>query len=138
MFKKKITFYGLFVASFIFSGCVNNQSLYAPEKENKITVAKAQSELKQGMSSSSVIEVMGSPNIISTDDEGNEVWVYDKISTQTASQNSNIGAGFIPSLILGGGSSNSSSASTQKTLTIIVKFDNLKKVKNVAYHTSSF
>lgn len=133
MVKSKIVL--LSIASlFIFSGCVNNESLYAPQKEEKLTVAKAQSELKVGMSSAKVIEVMGSPNIISTNDEGNEVWVYDKISTQNASQSGSIG--LIPSLLIGGKSS--SSASSQRTLTIIVKYDKNKKVQDIAYHTSSF
>lgn len=120
------------------SGCVNNDSLYQPKNEEKLTVAKAQGELKKGMSSASVLEVMGSPNIISTNDEGNEVWVYDKISTQKATQSSNVGVGFIPALIIGGNSSSGSSASSQRTLTIIVKFDENKKVKDIAYHTSRF
>lgn len=122
----------------ITSGCVNNNSLYQPQNEEKITVAKAQAELKKGMSSASVIEVMGSPNIISTNDDGNEVWVYDKISTQKASQSGSVGTGLIPSLIVGGSMSSNSSASSQRTLTIIVKFDENKKVKDIAYHTSRF
>lgn len=117
----------------MFSGCAGN-GLYSPQNEEKLTVAKAQAELKKGMSAASVIEIMGSPNIISTNDEGNEVWVYDKKSSQSASQG--IGVGVIPALLVKGNSS--SSASTQRTLTIIVKFDSSKKVKDIAYHTSSF
>jgi len=122
----------------LFVGCTNNNSLYNPEKEEKLTVAKAQNELKIGMSSSKVVEVMGSPNIISTDDNGNEVWVYDKISTQGASQSASVVTGLIPALIIGGNSSNNSNASSQRTLTIIVKYDGNKKVKDIAYHTSRF
>lgn len=128
----------ILLTSLLFAGCTNNNSLYTPQTDENITVAKAQNELKSGMSSSKVIEIMGSPNIISTNDKGNEVWVYDKISTQKASQSSSIGAGFIPALLIGGNSSNNSSVSSQRTLTIIVKFDDIKKVKDVAYHTSRF
>lgn len=120
------------------TGCVNNSNLYEPQSDEKLTVAKAQAGLKKGMSAASVLEVIGSPNIISTDDEGNEVWVYDKISTQKATQSSSIGTGLIPALIIGGNSSSASSASSQRTLTIIVKFDDNKKVKDIAYHTSRF
>jgi len=136
MFKNSFIF--LLALAIFFTGCVNNESLYAPQKEEKLTVAKAQNELKTGMSSAKVIEIMGSPNIISTNDEGNEVWVYDKISTQNASQSGSIGSGLIPSLLVGGNSSSSSSASSQRTLTIVVKYDKNKKVKEVAYHASSF
>lgn len=134
--KKYLPFLGLVLFT---TGCAsNNQSLYQPQAEEKITVAKAQNEIKVGMSSAKVIEVLGSPNIISTDKDSNEVWVYDKISTQSAVQSSGASTGFIPSLIISGGSSGNSSATSQRTLTIIVKFDNKKMVKNISYHTSRF
>jgi len=123
---------------FIFVGCTNNGNLYTQQADEKLTVAKAQNDLKKGMSSAEVIEIMGSPNIISTNKEGNEVWVYDKISTQNASQSNNFGTGFIPSLFVQGGSSSSSNASSQRTLTIIVKYDKSKKVQDISYHTSRF
>ncbi|EAI7252226.1 outer membrane protein assembly factor BamE [Campylobacter lari] len=101
----------------------------------KITVAKAQKDIKIGMSSSEIIEIMGSPNIISTDEQRREVWVYDKISTQRAYQNSSGGI----SIILAGVTGNSgSNVSMQRTLTVIIKFDNNQKVRDVAYHTSNF
>ncbi|MDR1975777.1 MAG: outer membrane protein assembly factor BamE [Campylobacteraceae bacterium] len=127
--KFKIVRQGLLlVLVFAFSGCT---SLYNPQADESLTVAKAQREIKVGMSSAEVIEVMGSPNIISTDNERREVWVYDKISTQQASTDS------YGTLILFGGSSKSS-AKSQRTLTVIIKFDNNQKVRDVAYHTSSF
>ncbi len=125
-------------ALLLFVGCTNNENLYTPKADEKLTVAKAQNDLKKGMSSAEVIEIMGSPNIISTNKEGNEVWVYDKISTQSASQSSSVGVGFIPALFVKGGSSSSSNASSQRTLTIIVKYDSDKKVKDISYHTSRF
>jgi outer membrane protein assembly factor BamE (lipoprotein component of BamABCDE complex) len=118
----------------LFVGC----TLYNPQTDEKPTVAKAQNSLKKGMSSAEVIEIMGSPNIISTNKEGNEVWVYDKISTQSASQSSGVGLGFIPALFIKGGNSSSSNVSSQRTLTIIVKYDSNKKVKDISYHTSRF
>jgi outer membrane protein assembly factor BamE (lipoprotein component of BamABCDE complex) len=137
MKNKFITFFSLGIV-FLFSGCVNNNSLYTAQVDEKTTVAKAQHELKKGMSSARVIEIMGSPNIISTNDAGNEVWVYDKISTQSASQSSIVGTGLLTSLIVNGGSSNNSNASSQRTLTIIVKFNSNNKVQDIAYHTSRF
>ncbi|MCR6591306.1 SmpA / OmlA family [Campylobacter insulaenigrae] len=123
----------LFVIVLSFTAC--NKTLYNPQVDEKITVSKAQKDIKVGMSSSEIIEIMGSPNIISTDEQRREVWVYDKISTQRAYQNS---YGSI-SIILAGVTGNSgSNVSTQRTLTVIIKFDNNQKVRDVAYHTSSF
>ncbi|TLD84491.1 outer membrane protein assembly factor BamE [Helicobacter sp. MIT 11-5569] len=117
---------------FILSGC---SSLYNPQSDEKISVAKAQKEIKVGMSSAEVVEVLGSPNIISTDEQRREVWVYDKVSTQQAYQNTQGGIGLI---LLGVGGSSGSTARNQRTLTIIVKFDAQNKVRDVSYRTSSF
>ncbi|MDR3346841.1 MAG: outer membrane protein assembly factor BamE [Campylobacteraceae bacterium] len=119
-----------FVLVLVFlGGC---SSLFDPKSDEQLTVAKAQKEIKVGMSSAEVIEVMGSPNIISTDSDRREVWVYDKISTQEASKSASGG------LILFFSGRSSSSAKSQRTLTVIVKFDSEQKVRDVAYHTSSF
>lgn len=113
-------------------GCVNH---YNPQADEKFVLSKAQNQLKKGMSSSEVVEVMGSPNIITTDRDRNETWVYDKISSQTAK--SYMEGGFFP-IIAGIGGSSESSAKSQRTLTVIIKFDDNKMVKDISYHSSSF
>lgn len=99
------------------------------------------------MSGAEVAEVLGSPNIVSTDEERREVWIYDKIATDVAYSSS---SGGVNSLILGGsgsvaggvggsaGKSAGASSTSQRTLTVIIKFDNEKKVRDFAYHTSRF
>jgi len=124
------------IAIFSFSGCTSN-ALYSPKSDEKLTVAKAQ-RLEAGMSSAKVISIMGSPNILSTNEQGNEVWVYDKVSTQNVSQTNGLGTGLLTGLLIQGGSSTNSNISSQRTLTIIVKYNKNKKVEDIAYHTSSF
>jgi len=114
---------------------------------DELTVGTVQKEVRAGMSGGEVAAVLGSPNIVSTDENRREVWIYDKVSTDYAYSNS---SGGISALILGwggsagglgGGSYNSSagaSSRTQKTLTIIIKFDEVGKVRDFAYHTSKF
>jgi len=99
------------------------------------------------MSGAEVAAVLGSPNIVSTDEERREVWIYDKMATDATYSTS---SGGIASLILGGGGSVAGAASgsvnqsagasstSQRTLTVIIKFDNDKKVRDFAYHTSRF
>ncbi len=102
---------------------------------DRITVGKVQREIRVGMPSSQVIEALGSPNIVSTDENRLEVWVYDKFATDVSYSNSEGGAW----LILGSvGGSSGAASSTQRTLTIVVKFDADKKVRDFAYHSSSF
>lgn len=126
--------------SLITTGCMTNTHAV---KEENITIAKAQSEIKNGMSSAEVVDVLGSPNMVSTDTQGREVWVYDKISTN---YNSSSASGSLLGLLfggsgggLGGASASTASASTnQRTLTIVVKFDENHKVRDVSYRSSSF
>ncbi|HSX20163.1 MAG TPA: hypothetical protein VLG38_03450 [Gammaproteobacteria bacterium] len=114
---------------------------------NRLTVGKVQKEIKVGMTSAEVVAQLGSPNIVTTDDQRREQWVYDKISSDTVYSTSSGGIG---ALILGwagngaiaprGGYNSSSGAKseTQRTLTVIVKFDKNAKVRDFAYHNSSF
>jgi len=114
---------------------------------DKLTVGIVQKEVRVGMSGADIIGILGSPNIVSTDAERREVWVYDKIATDFAYSNS---SGGVSSLILGFGSdvlvggsggynSNAGAASrSQRTLTIIIKFGQDSLVRDYAYHSSSF
>jgi len=114
---------------------------------DRMTVGNVQREVRVGMSGADVAQVLGSPNIVSTDGERREVWIYDKISTDTAYSSSSLG---VNALILGissgvaggfgaGGNSSAGARSTsQRTLTVIIKFDKSGKVRDFAYHTSRF
>jgi len=142
-------------AVILLSGCISAQQ-HASDVQNglqgdRLTVGTVQREIKQGMSGADVAQVLGSPNIVSTDEQGREVWIYDKIATDTVYSNS---SGGISSLILGGGpvgggamgggiggSSNYSSGAaskSQRTLTIVIKFGEDRKVRDFAYHSSRF
>lgn len=53
------------------------------DADRNLTVGTVQKEIRVGMTGAEVAEVLGSPNIVSTDENRNEVWIYDKISSQT-------------------------------------------------------
>ena len=99
---------------------------------DRITVGKVQREIKVGMTSAQVIEILGSPNVVTTDEERREVWVYDKIATEVVYSESGAGLKFFTSGQAG------AAAQSQRTLTIVIKFDIEGKVRDFAYHTSSF
>lgn len=99
------------------------------------------------MSGADVAQVLGSPNIVSTDDQRREVWIYDKIATDRVYSSSSggvnaliLGFGGAAAGALGGGGSSSAGASSvsQRTMTVIIKFDSEGKVRDFAYHTSRF
>ena len=92
--KMKIVFKGMciFAITVMSLGCMSAQEHYEQThgaQEREMTVGTVQREITKGMSGAQVAEVLGSPNIVTTDEEGREVWVYDKISTDvTYSQSS--------------------------------------------------
>jgi outer membrane protein assembly factor BamE (lipoprotein component of BamABCDE complex) len=102
---------------------------------DKMTVGTVQKEIRVGMSGADVVSALGSPNVITTDDSRREVWVYDKMSRTTAYSSSQGGATV---LILGFAASAGASSTSQRTLTVIIKFDENKRVRDFAYHASSF
>jgi outer membrane protein assembly factor BamE (lipoprotein component of BamABCDE complex) len=135
-------------------GCMSAHQHYQQThgaQERQMTVGVVQKEIRKGMSAANVAEVLGSPNIVTTDAEGREVWVYDKISTDVTYSNDSGGLGAL--LLIGGASggaaggglgsssytrSAGAQSKTQRTLTVVIKYDAQKKVRDFAYHSSRF
>jgi len=122
------------------------------ERERRMTVGVVQREIRKGMSQAAVAEALGSPNIVTRDGEGSETWIYDKIateasySTDSGGVSGGIGAGGAPSgssLVLGGvggayRGASGAAATTQRTLTVIIKFSEAGLVDSFSYHSSRF
>jgi outer membrane protein assembly factor BamE (lipoprotein component of BamABCDE complex) len=112
-----------------------------------LSVGTVQREIRIGMTGAEVAETLGSPNIVSTDEQRREVWIYDKIATDRAYSSSSGGVG---ALVLGigtgvgglGGLNVSgragASSTSQRTLTVIIKFGDDNRVRDFAYHQSKF
>ncbi len=120
------------------SGCMsasNHRAKVQDDQADRLSVGTVQREIRVGMPSASVVQVLGSPNMVTTDEERREVWVYDKVASDvTYSQSSGYGT-----LILIGASRDAGAVSTQqRTLTVVVKFDAEGKVRDFAYHSSKF
>jgi len=135
--------------------CGDAGSLFSKE----LTLGLVQSQIKNGMTQGEVAQAIGSPNIASKDRDGNEVWIYDKISSETETKSEGsakekssgfaVGGGGFLGLggLLGGfhsGQGNSSTKekakveTTKKTLTVVIKFDKKHLVKETSYHMSTF
>jgi hypothetical protein len=87
------------------------------------------------MTSAEVVEVLGSPNMVTKNAEGNETWVYDKIHSEYEATRSESG---ICLILFGGSSSKASGSSSERTLTIVVHFDENSRVIDFSYRTTSF
>ena len=69
------------------SACSVNQQIVTPPSEigeKRLTVGTVQREIQKGMTAAAVAEVLGAPNIVTTDEQRREVWIYDRIATERA------------------------------------------------------
>jgi outer membrane protein assembly factor BamE (lipoprotein component of BamABCDE complex) len=119
-------------------GCMtaaDHQRSLGSTQEREMTLGVVQKEIRVGMSQAGVATALGSPNIVTKDDEGKETWIYDKIASEASYSVSGGGASI---LIAGYSRSSGAASSTQKTLTVVIKYDKKGTVESVAYHTSKF
>jgi hypothetical protein len=141
---------GVMLLPVIVAGCASAGEHRRPVQNGageQLPVSHVQKEIRAGMCGAEVADVLGSPDIVSTDEEHREVWIYNKVATAYVQSKS---TGGISALVLGvdssvagvGGthydSSVAAASSFQPTLTIILKYDNEGKVRDFAYHTSKF
>lgn len=136
--------------------CLKNPSKCAQSNvpTTNFTLGTAQKNIKIGTPQDEVALALGSPNIVTVDSDGNDTWIYDKVSSVTSYNNSGFnvglggfggGAGLGHSGLGGGGGllsagygrNGGNMQSNQKTLTIVIKFNN-KKVSSFQYHMSNF
>ena len=85
------------------AGCMSAPQHRADVQDDstaRLTVGTVQREIRVGLTGTEVIEVLGAPNVVATDTERNETWVYDKVATETVYSSS---SGGVAALILGGG-----------------------------------
>ena len=98
-------------------GCASNSPA------DRVTLATVQRSIHKGISGAEVQEALGSPNIVSRNSKGQDVWTYDKVSKTRASR----------SFLFW-----SSGESTQRTLTILITFDENNRVLDYTYHQTEF
>ncbi len=134
------------LAGLLVTGCSaqhHAEDVRAAEETKRLTVGTVQREIRMGMSAADVAEVLGSPNIVTTDDQRNETWIYDKISSDVTYSRS---SGTVVGLVFGssaagagvGSASAGSTSTAQRTLTVVIKFDENDKVRDFSYHSSQF
>ena len=96
----------------------------APQSHaDRMTLGTVQSSIHMGMTGGEIQEALGAPNIISKNNDGNEMWTYDRVSKEATSR------GFIFW---------SSEESTQRTLTVLITFDGGGRVADYTYHSTEF
>lgn len=132
------------------AGCMSaekHRDAVRGDSTERISAGTVQREIRKGMTGDEVVSILGSPNMVTTDNERRETWVYDKVATEQVYSTSQGGLGGIlggASGALGGGGSGSfergsgASSTNQRTLTVIIKFDENGRVRDYSYRQSSF
>lgn len=94
-----------------------------------------------------VLEAFGAPNITTIDATGQEVWVYDRHATVSASSSSSFSIGMLVGGVggavgggggLGFGKSKNKAEQSSRTMTLIIKFGPTKVVSDFKSRSSSF
>lgn len=123
------------LSSIILFSCASNK----PTNSNNLTLGVVQSKIYKGQSQSKVLEILGSPNIV-TNDAGKEIWTYDRISKENTAS-SNTGFYLLNPFywFFGGGTfSGASSNESSKSLTVIITFDDKKNVFDFTYQSLKY
>jgi outer membrane protein assembly factor BamE (lipoprotein component of BamABCDE complex) len=111
-----------------------------------LTLGKIQQSVKKGVTKEKILEELGSPNMVTGSSADQETWVYDKVSTTVQAESKNesnsiIGGVFAGIIGIGGKSATENSTGTttssQKTLTLIIKFKG-EAIDSFATRMSSF
>ncbi len=119
---------------FVFSGPVFAKS-NDPEY-NPYTHGNVQMTLKNGETTQlEVLEKFGAPNITTLDSKQHEVWTYQKAATVSKKKTRN---GYGTLIILSGGTETIGFSQSSKTMTLIIKFDENKVVKDFKSMSTNF
>jgi hypothetical protein len=125
------------VAASTLVGCATNATnMEGTAPNSPYTHGNVQLTLKKGVTTQTeVLEKFGAPNMATVDAEGNEVWTYQKNAT-VSKANANTTYGTV--ILFGGSSSSSGFEQSSRTMTLIIKFDDSKKISDFRSMTSSF
>lgn len=111
------------------------------------TLGVVQKELRKGLFQAEVAERLGAPNILMRDGEGREAWVYDRVFSEVEVSSGSVGIGGVGSgvgshvagvLGISAGKRSDKARSSQRTLTVVIRFSAAGIVESFSWHDSRF
>jgi hypothetical protein len=111
------------------------------------TLAVVQKALRPGLPQADVVERLGAPNILTRDADGREAWVYDRVASERdvsshnvglAGAGSGVGGTFAGILGISAGKRSEKTRSSQRTLTVVIRFSATGLVETFTWHDSQF
>jgi outer membrane protein assembly factor BamE (lipoprotein component of BamABCDE complex) len=133
----RVTAIVIMVGMVVFSGCATTGTAASNQTNaSGLTHGNVQLTLKKGETTQNeVLEVFGPPNIVTYDADGQEVWTYQRHATVSSSQSS---SAYGTIILIGGSSRTSGFEQSSRTMTLIIKFDEDKKVSDFRSRASTF
>jgi outer membrane protein assembly factor BamE (lipoprotein component of BamABCDE complex) len=134
LIKKKIMFtriqctvnYKLLIISMVIvsGACSPLATIPARKVEaERLSLGFVQSKIRKGSSGDEVVQILGTPNIVTSNEEGAETWIYDKASSEEEKT----------SLF-----SSEVRVKSSRSMIVVIKFDGDKKVVDVQYRQTSY
>jgi hypothetical protein len=124
------------VAAIALPGCAQTETTSEPGPNSQLTHGNVQLSIQAGKTSQmEILEKFGPPNVTSIDSSGNEVWTYQRQATVQRSSSAN---NYWTVVLVGGSTRTSGFEQTQRTATLLIKFDSNKVVSDFRSRTSEF
>jgi outer membrane protein assembly factor BamE (lipoprotein component of BamABCDE complex) len=118
------------------AGCATPKPGPVDQRNSVLTQGNVQLNLHVGSTTKAqVLEVFGSPNITTRDGDGQEVWSYQRHATVSQSS---ANSSYWTIFLTGDSRSAAGFSSTQRTITLIIKFDKNDVVSDFRSRTSDF
>ena len=135
--KKRYVFHSVVCVILLVAGCASTQkSASSQDDPNMLTHGGVQLTLKTGETTQAeILDAFGAPNIATIDASGREVWTYRRHATVTRASGSDA---YFNILVFGTSGGSREQASSSRTMTLIIKFDENKVVYDFRSMSSSF
>lgn len=114
--------------------CMGTTPVGEPMSKSNLTSGQVSMTLKKNITTQAeVVETFGAPNLVTQNADGEDVWTYQKNATiANAVSNSS----YATIILLGGSSKSSGFEQSSRTMTLIIKFKDIKGVKTVVDFSS--
>lgn len=133
MIKRVLLFSALLCS---LAGCAQTPPEPVTSRNSELTHGNVQMNVEVGKTSQTdVLETFGAPNITSIDGSGQEVWTYQRNATVSQSSSS---SSYWTIILAGQNSSAAGFEQTQRTMTLIIKFDANGVVSDFRSRSSNF
>ncbi len=134
--KKGVAMKHLFVllSALALVGCMGTTPVGEPMSKSNLTSGQVSLTLKKNITTQAeVVETFGAPNLVTQNADGEEVWTYQRNAT-VANAVSN--SSYATIILLGGSSKSSGFEQSSRTMTLIIKFKEIKGIKTVVDFSS--